>query len=95
MMMIWKWLLVQIILDGYPLKEHLIAFNETHIPYDDARIVGVKKKNYFHKKKQSNVDSEGFIFKIEKMLVEFMCNVNASICCANNCCQHFPHETRC
>ncbi len=90
-MMIWKWLLIQIILDGYPLKEHLIEFNETHILYDDARIVGVKKKNYSHKK-QNNVDFEGSIFKIEKMLVESVCNVSASICCANSCCQHFLHE---
>jgi hypothetical protein len=33
------------ILDKYPLREHLIAFNEPHIPDDeDARIVGVKEK---------------------------------------------------
>ncbi len=31
-MTIWKWLLAQIILDGYPLIEHSISFNETHIP---------------------------------------------------------------
>ncbi len=35
MMTIWKWLLVQTILDGYPLKEHFITFNETHIPDGD------------------------------------------------------------
>jgi hypothetical protein len=34
-MIIWKWLLAQTILDGYPLKENLIAFNETHILNDD------------------------------------------------------------
>jgi len=31
------------ILDGYSLTKHFIAFNETHILYDDARVVGVKK----------------------------------------------------
>jgi hypothetical protein len=45
MMTIWKWLLVQTILDGHPLKEHLMAFNETHIlDVDDVRIINVKKK---------------------------------------------------
>ncbi len=31
MMTIWKWSLVQTIHDGYPLEDHLITFNETHI----------------------------------------------------------------
>ncbi len=44
-MTIWKWLLVQTILDGYPLKKHLMAFNETHIlDVDDVRVISVKKK---------------------------------------------------
>jgi hypothetical protein len=44
-MMIWKWLLAQMILDAYPIREHFITFNETHIPDDDnVGIVGVKKK---------------------------------------------------
>jgi hypothetical protein len=53
-MMIWKWLLVQRILDGYPLREHLIAFNETHILDDeDAGVVGLKEKeNLFIKKSE-------------------------------------------
>ncbi len=34
-----------------PLREHLIVFNETHIPNDeDVGVVGVKKKK-IHKKK--------------------------------------------
>ncbi len=92
---IWKWLLVQTILDQYPLIEHLITFNETHIPdVDDVGVVGVKKEKYsFHKRKQSVVDSEGSIFRIEKMLSkEFVCNVGVAKCCAMNCCQHFPRE---
>ncbi len=45
MMTTWKWSLVKIILDGYPLIEHLVAFNETHISnVDDVGVVGVKKK---------------------------------------------------
>jgi hypothetical protein len=49
----WKWSLVKIILDGYPLIKHFIAFNETHIPdVDDVGVVGVNKKKYsFHKRK--------------------------------------------
>ncbi len=47
-MIIWKWLLVQTIFDRYPLREHFIAFNETHIlNEDDAKTVGVKKKILF------------------------------------------------
>jgi hypothetical protein len=42
---IWKWPLAQTILDGYPLIDHLITFNETHIPnVDDVGVVGVKEK---------------------------------------------------
>jgi hypothetical protein len=65
-----KWPLDQKILYGYPLKEHLIVFNETHIPYvDDVGIIGVKKqKKSFHKKKRSVADFEGSIFRIEKVL---------------------------
>jgi hypothetical protein len=48
MMTIWKWPLVQTIFDGYSLREHLIAFNETHIPnVDDVGAIGVKKKKKF------------------------------------------------
>jgi hypothetical protein len=42
MMTIWKWLLVQTILDGYPLIKHLISFNETHmLDVDDLGTAGV------------------------------------------------------
>jgi hypothetical protein len=94
-MTIWKWLLVQIILDGYPFIKHLISFNETHIPYvHDVGVVGVKKKKYsFHKRKRNIADFEGSIFKIEKMLSkESVRNVGAAESCAMNCCQHFPCE---
>jgi hypothetical protein len=44
-MTIWKWSLAQTILDKYPLRKHIIAFNETHIlGDDDVGAVGVKKK---------------------------------------------------
>jgi len=47
-MTIWKWSLTQTILDGYPLRTHLSAFNETHIPNDeDVGIVGVNFFNFF------------------------------------------------
>jgi hypothetical protein len=44
-MTIWKLSLAQTIFDGYPLREHFITFNETHIldDDDDAGAVGVKK----------------------------------------------------
>jgi hypothetical protein len=55
MMTIWKWPLVQMNLDGYSLRKHFIAFNETHIPnVDDVGTIGVKKKKYsFHKRKRN------------------------------------------
>jgi len=92
--MIWKWLLVQTIFDRCPLREHFIAFNETHIlDDDDVKTIGVKKKNSFHKRKRNDVDSEGFVSRIEKMLlVEFVHSVSALVCCIMNCCRHFPHE---
>jgi hypothetical protein len=38
-------MLTLMIFDGYPLKEHLIAFNETHIlNYVDVGTIGLKKK---------------------------------------------------
>jgi hypothetical protein len=94
-MIIWKWLLAQTILDGYTFIEHLISFNETHIPnVDDVEVVGVKKKKYsFHKRKQSVANSEGSISRIEKVLLEeFVCNVGVAKCYTMNCCQHFPRE---
>jgi hypothetical protein len=73
-MTIWKWSLVQTILDKYPLRKHLITFNETHIlDDDDVGTVGVKEKNYFHKKKQNDVDFEGSISKIEEQIKIGIC----------------------
>jgi hypothetical protein len=44
MMKIWKWPLTHTILDKYPLREHLITFNETCIlDNDDVGVVNVKK----------------------------------------------------
>ncbi len=92
--MIWKWSLAQMIFDEYPLREHLIAMNEIHIPDDDNEgTIGLKKNFFFHTRKQNNVDFEGFVFRIEKvLLVESMHSVSASICCIMNCYRHFPHE---
>jgi len=94
-MTICQWPLAQIILDGYPLIEHLIAFDDTHIPnVDDMGEIGVKKTKYsFHKRKQSVVGFKGSISRIEKVLLdEFVRNVGVAKCCTMNCCQHFPCE---
>jgi hypothetical protein len=46
-MTFWKWPLVQTILNGYTFINHLISFNETHIPnVDDVGVIGVKKKKF-------------------------------------------------
>jgi hypothetical protein len=80
------------ILEKYPLRKHLIAFNKPHILDDeDASVVGVKEKKSFHKRKRNDVDFEGFISRIQKvLLMESVNNVSASIYCVN-CCQHFFH----
>jgi hypothetical protein len=79
--------LVQRILDGYPLLEHFIAFNETHIPKVDVGAIGVKKTKYsFHKKERNITDFECSIFRIEKVLSEeSVYNVGAAKCYAMNC----------
>ncbi len=70
-----------------PLRKHFIVFNETHIPNDeDVGVIGVKKKNPFHKKERC-VDFKGSISRIEKLLLmEFVHSVNVSICCVMSCC---------
>ncbi len=46
-----------------------------------------RKKNSFHKRKYSCVDSKESISTIEKvLLIEFVRNVNASIFFAMSCC---------
>jgi hypothetical protein len=59
-----------------------------------VRVISVKKKNNsFHKKKWSIIDFEGFIFRIEEVLLEeSMHNKGATTYCTINCCQHFPCE---
>ncbi len=38
-------MLAQMMFDGYSMREHLIAFNETYIQdVDDVGIIGVKEK---------------------------------------------------
>ncbi len=89
----------QTIIDGYPLGEHLITFNETHghIPnVDDVGTIGVKKKKYSFHKKESVANFEGLIFTTEKVLPkESVHNVFVTTCYAMNCYQHFPHEKTC
>jgi hypothetical protein len=80
---------------GTPFIEHLITFNDTHIPnVDDVEEIGVKKTKYsFHKRKRNVVDFKGSISRIEKVLLEeFVRNVGVAKCCTMNCCQHFPCE---
>jgi hypothetical protein len=55
-----------------------------------------RKKKSFHKKKWNIANYEGYVFKIEKMLLEeFVRNVGVAMCCTMNCCQHFPREKTC
>jgi hypothetical protein len=71
-----------------------MAFNETHVPnVDDVGTIGAKKKKSFHKKKWNITNYEGYVSRIEKMLLEeFVHNVGVAMCCTMNCCQHFLHE---
>jgi len=52
---IWKWPLVQTIMDGYSLKQLFVSYNESNIPtIDEEGEIGVRKKQYtFQKRKQS------------------------------------------
>jgi hypothetical protein len=97
LMTIWKWLLSQMIIDGYPLGEHLnIQWNPW--PHTKCQWCGSnwceKKKYSFYKKKWNIVvDFESLISRIEKVLFkEFVHNAFVTMCCAMNCCQDFPHE---
>jgi hypothetical protein len=41
-MMIWKWPLVQMILNGYPLRQLFMSYNENNIPIiDEEEEIGV------------------------------------------------------
>jgi hypothetical protein len=52
-MIIWKWPLVQTIVDGYSLKQLLIFYNESNIPtIDEEGEIGVRKKQYTFQKRK-------------------------------------------
>jgi len=92
---IWKWPLVQTIMDGYSLKQLFVSYNESNIPtIDEEGEIGVRKKQYtFQKRKQSVRNFDRSMSRIEKLLSkESIWNVNFALCCTRNCCQHFPHE---
>jgi hypothetical protein len=94
-MTIWKWPLAQTIMDGYSLKQFLISYDENNIPtIDEEGEIGVRKKQYtFQKRKRSVGHSNRSMSRIEKLLSqEFVQNVSFVLCCAQNCCQHFPCE---
>ncbi len=69
-MIIWKWPLVQTIVDGYSLKQLLIFYNESNIPtIDEEGEIGVRKKQYtFQKRKWSVRNFECSMSRIEKLL---------------------------
>ncbi len=46
-MTIWKWLLVQTIVDGYSLRQLLVSYDESKIPtIDEEGEIGVRNKQY-------------------------------------------------
>ncbi len=46
-MMIWKWPLVQMILNGYSLRQLLMSYNESNILIiEEEGEIGVRKKQY-------------------------------------------------
>jgi hypothetical protein len=67
-MLIWKWSLVQTILDGYSFKQLFISYNERHILIvDEAGEIGVRKKQYTFQKRKRNVGhSKRLVLEIEK-----------------------------
>jgi hypothetical protein len=71
-LIIWKWLLTQTIMEGFSLKEFLLSYNESYILEVDVEgMIGLKKKKYgFSKKKWKEIVFVNFISKIEKVLSE-------------------------
>jgi hypothetical protein len=52
-MIIWKWLLVQTIVDGYSLKQLFVFYDERNIlTVDDKGEIGVGKKQYTFQKRK-------------------------------------------
>jgi len=51
-MMIWKWLLVQTILDRYSLKQLFVFDDENNIPTIEEREIGARKKQYTFQKRK-------------------------------------------
>jgi hypothetical protein len=48
---IWKWSLFQTTFSGYPLRQLLISYDESHtLIVDEERTIGVRKKQYSFKK---------------------------------------------
>ncbi len=94
-MTIWKWPLAQTIVDGYSLKQFFGFYNENNIPTinEEGEIV-IRKKQYTFQKKKRNVGHfDCSMSRIEKLLSqESIRNMNFTLCCTQNCCQHFLHE---
>jgi hypothetical protein len=51
-MMIWKWLLVQMILDRYYLKQLFVFYDESNIPIVEEGEIGARKKQYTFQKRK-------------------------------------------
>ncbi len=66
-MTIWKWPLAQTIMKGFSSKEFLLSYNESYVLEVDVEgMIGLKKKKYgFNKKKQKEIMSITFVFRIE------------------------------
>jgi hypothetical protein len=95
-MTIWKWQLIQTILNDTSLHAFLCSYDKSYVPkVDDEGEIGVKKKNYtFNKRKKKENETKHPIPKMKKILSDKTCRgVKAKSCCSLNCCQHFPCET--
>jgi hypothetical protein len=47
-MTIWIWSLFQTTFGGYPLRQLLISYDESHTPIvDEEGTIGVREKNFF------------------------------------------------
>jgi len=64
-------LLVQTTIEGFLLKELLLSYDESYIPKVDVeRMIGVKKKKNFSKRKRKEIMSLNFVSRVEKVLNE-------------------------
>ncbi len=87
-MTIWKWLIIQTILNGTSLHALLYSYDRSYVlEVDEEGAVGAKKKkNTFNKRKRKESESKHPILRMKKILSNVCHDVGAKMCCSLNYC---------